>query len=310
MLAERGARAIALKADFIQRPDYQALLTDVERQLGPVNILVNNAAFATLKGVLEQSAEEWDEVIETNLTACMLLAKYAARSMIARGDGGKIINVGSIAGSFGTGAFPSYAISKAAMQGLTRCLAVELAPHKIQVNSLVPGWFATDMTEWIRTGPEYAAALKTMIDRTPRGPLRRGGGNYWWGAIPGFIGVRPYDRCGVGDRRWVLGSAIEFTTCQAARDVSREPRFPRRDARRPRARTASQARPTPGLSRSWQVAADVSRETSLAVFLFYFSDDFDRVGEEFHPLGSFWFRRSQLRKANCSASLTDLFRCR
>jgi len=108
-------------------------------------------------------------VIETNLTACMLLAKYAAQSMIARGVGGKIINVGSIAGSVGTGAIPSYAISKAGMQGLTRCLAVELAPHKIQVNSLVPGWFATDMTEWIRTGPEYAAALKTMVDRTPRG---------------------------------------------------------------------------------------------------------------------------------------------
>jgi 2-dehydro-3-deoxy-D-gluconate 5-dehydrogenase len=169
LLAARGARAIALKADFIHRPDYQALLGEVERQFGPLNILVNNAAFATLKGLLDQSAEEWDEVIETNLTACMLLARHAAHSMIARGGGGKIINVGSIAGSFGTGAFPSYAISKAGMQGLTRCLAVELAPHNIQVNSLVPGWFATDMTEWIRTGPEYAAALKTMIDRTPKG---------------------------------------------------------------------------------------------------------------------------------------------
>jgi 2-dehydro-3-deoxy-D-gluconate 5-dehydrogenase len=172
LLTGRGARAIALKADFIQRPDYQALLEEVEHQLGPVNILVNNAAFATLKGILEQSAEEWDEVIETNLTACMLLAKYAGQSMIARGGGGKIINVGGVAGSFGTGAFPSYAISKAEMQGLTRCLAVELAPHNIQVNSLVPGWFATDMTEWIRTGPEYAGALKTMIDRTPKGRFR------------------------------------------------------------------------------------------------------------------------------------------
>jgi 2-deoxy-D-gluconate 3-dehydrogenase len=169
LLAERGARAIGLTADFIQRPNYQSLLAEVERQLGPVNILVNNAAFAILKGVLEQSAEEWDEVLETNLTACLLLAKYAAQSMIARGHGGKIINVGSIAGNFGTGAFPSYAISKAGMQGLTRCLAVELAPHKIQVNSLVPGWFATDMTEWIRSDPAYAAPLKAMIDRTPRG---------------------------------------------------------------------------------------------------------------------------------------------
>ncbi|HTT74562.1 MAG TPA: SDR family oxidoreductase [Candidatus Binataceae bacterium] len=169
LLAERGARAIALKADFIERPDYQALLGEVERQLGGVSILVNNAAFAILKGVLEQSAEEWDDVIETNLTACFLLAKHAAQSMIARGSGGKIINVSSIAGNFGTPVFPSYAVSKAALQGLTRCLAIELAPHNIQANSLVPGWFATDMTQWIRTDPAYAAALQEMVQRTPRG---------------------------------------------------------------------------------------------------------------------------------------------
>jgi 2-deoxy-D-gluconate 3-dehydrogenase len=169
LLQKRGAKAISLKANFIERPDYQGLIAEIERQLGPVDILFNNAAYATLKGLLDQTAEEWDGVIETNLTACAMLAKYAAQSMIARKSGGKIINVGSIAGNFGTSAFPSYAISKAGLQGLTRCLAVELAPHNIQVNSLVPGWFATDMTEWIRTGPEYAAALREMIRRTPRG---------------------------------------------------------------------------------------------------------------------------------------------
>ena len=169
LLKERGTSAISLHANFIERPDYRGLVGETERQLGPVSILFNNAAYATLKGLLDQTAEEWDGVLETNLTACAMLAKYAAQSMIARKSGGKIINVGSIAGDFGTAAFPSYAITKAGMQGLTRCLAVELAPHKIQVNSLVPGWFATDMTQWIRTGSEYAAALKAMIDRTPRG---------------------------------------------------------------------------------------------------------------------------------------------
>ncbi|MGA2409468.1 MAG: SDR family oxidoreductase [Candidatus Binataceae bacterium] len=168
LLAERGSPAIALKADFIQRPDYQAIIAEVAVRLGPVDILVNNAAFAILKGVLDQSAEEWDDVIETNLTACFLLAKYAAQSMIPRG-GGKIINVGSIAGNYGTPVFPSYAVSKAGLQGLTRCLAVELASHNIQANALVPGWFATDMTEWIRTGPAYAKALREMVQRTPRG---------------------------------------------------------------------------------------------------------------------------------------------
>ena len=144
-------------------------------------------------------------MIETNLTVCTLLAKGTQpESMIARDGGGKIINVGSIAGSFGTGAFPSYAISKAAMQGLTRCLAVELAPHKRQVNSLVPGWFATDMTEWIRTGPEYAAALKTMIDWTPRGRFGEVEEITGGALFLGFIGLRPYDRRGVGDRWRIL----------------------------------------------------------------------------------------------------------
>jgi 2-dehydro-3-deoxy-D-gluconate 5-dehydrogenase len=169
MLGERGAQAISLEANFIERPNYQELIAEAERLLGPINILVNNAAFAILKGVLDQTPEEWDDVIETNLTACFLLAKYTALSMIGRGGGGKIINVSSIAGNFGTPVFPSYAVSKAALQGLTRCLAIELAPHNIQVNALVPGWFTTDMTEWIRTDPAYAGALQEMIQRTPRG---------------------------------------------------------------------------------------------------------------------------------------------
>jgi NAD(P)-dependent dehydrogenase (short-subunit alcohol dehydrogenase family) len=144
-------------------------MDEVERVLGPIDILVNNAAFAILKGVLDQTAEEWDEVIATNLNACFLLAQIAARSMVARKRGGKIINVSSIAGNFGSPVFPSYAVAKGGLQQLTRCLAIELAPHNIQINSLLPGWFSTDMTDWIRNWPEWAEGLKEMIQRTPRG---------------------------------------------------------------------------------------------------------------------------------------------
>ncbi len=168
MLHQRGARALALKTDLANRPQTSASFEAVERELGPVDILVNNAGFAILKGVLDQTDEDWDAVIETNLTAAFRLSRMAARSMAARG-GGKIVNVSSIAGNFGTPVFPSYAVSKGGMQQLTRCLALELAPHNIQVNSLLPGWFTTDMTDWIRNWPEYAEALKEMIQRTPRG---------------------------------------------------------------------------------------------------------------------------------------------
>jgi 2-dehydro-3-deoxy-D-gluconate 5-dehydrogenase len=122
-----------------------------------------------LKGLLEHTEDDWDSVLATDLTASFLLSKYAAQSMIRQGRGGKIINVASIAGFKGTGVFPSYAVSKGGLLQLTRCLAIELAPHRIQVNSLAPGWTTTDMTNWIRTDPQYAELYKEMVTRTPAG---------------------------------------------------------------------------------------------------------------------------------------------
>jgi 2-deoxy-D-gluconate 3-dehydrogenase len=168
-LRAAGGPALALRVDLSERNRLKPALDEVERGLGPIDILVNNAAFAILKGVLDQTAEEWDSVIEVNLNACFLLAKFVARRLIERGCGGKIINVSSIAGNAGTPVFPSYAVAKAGLQGLGRCLAIELAPHNIQVNALVPGWFSTDMTDWIRNWPKYTEALKEMVQRTPRG---------------------------------------------------------------------------------------------------------------------------------------------
>ncbi|MGH8012157.1 MAG: SDR family NAD(P)-dependent oxidoreductase [Candidatus Binataceae bacterium] len=167
-ITECGVPALALPVDLTRRAQLEPALREAERSLGGLDILVNNAAMAVLKGILEQSAEEWDRVLETNLNACFLLTKYAAQSMITR-KRGKIINVSSIAGHFGTPVFPSYSVAKGGLQQLTKCCALELAPYNIQVNSLMPGWFDTDMTDWIRNWPEYAEAHKEMIQRTPRG---------------------------------------------------------------------------------------------------------------------------------------------
>ena len=164
-----GVPGLALRVDLAERPALKPALEEIERTLGPIGILFNNAAFAILKGVLDQTPDEWDSVLAVNLNAPFALAKYVAQSMVRRGAGGKIINVSSIAGNAGSPIFPSYVVAKGGLQALTRCLALELAPHQIQVNSLLPGWFSTDMTDWIRNWPEYAEVLKEMVQRTPRG---------------------------------------------------------------------------------------------------------------------------------------------
>jgi NAD(P)-dependent dehydrogenase (short-subunit alcohol dehydrogenase family) len=163
-----GNAAMALKLDVSQRKTLKPALDSIERELGPIDILVNNAAFAVLKSLLDHTEEDWDSVLETDLTSCFLLSKYAAQSMIPRRTG-KIINVASVGGYKGTPIYPSYGVSKGGLLQLTRCLAIELAPHNIQVNSLAPGWTTTDMTDWIRNDPQYAAVKQEMITRTPAG---------------------------------------------------------------------------------------------------------------------------------------------
>ena len=159
-----GPPAVALAVDVADRSQLQPALAAVERDLGPVSILVNNAAVAAFGGVLDLSPEDWDRVIETDLTACFLLAKYAAQSMTKR-QAGKIINLASTYSLFGSAFAPSYSAAKGAIMQLTKSLAIELAPHNIQVNAILPGWIDTDLTGPIKGMPLY----KEILTRTPAG---------------------------------------------------------------------------------------------------------------------------------------------
>ena len=167
-LKDAGARAVALAVDVTNRTALEPAFRRVEAELGPVDILVNNAGIANLSGgILQETAESWDSVIETQLNAVFLLSKLAAASMAAR-KRGKIINLGSMYSYFGAGPIPSYSAAKGAIVQLTKSMAIELAPHGIQVNAIAPGWIETDMTAAVRT-----EALKAMNDeilaRTPAG---------------------------------------------------------------------------------------------------------------------------------------------
>jgi len=167
-LEATGAPAISVRVDLTDRAALEPAVRRVEAELGPVDILVNNAGIVSISGgVLQESLESWDEVIETQLNSVFLLSKLAAASMAQR-EGGKIINVGSMYSYFGSGLVPSYSAAKGAIVQLTKSMSIELAPHGIQVNAIAPGWVETDMTAPIRT-EELEAMNDEIISRTPAG---------------------------------------------------------------------------------------------------------------------------------------------
>ena len=160
-----GVHSIAVKVDMTQRAALEPALNTVESELGSVSILVNNAGNVSLSGgVVNERPEDWDCVIETQLNSVFLLSKLAARSMIGR-KRGKIINIGSMYSYFGSGLIPSYSAAKGAIVQLTKSMAIELAPHNIQVNAIAPGWIETDMTAPVRTMP----LNDEILARTPAG---------------------------------------------------------------------------------------------------------------------------------------------
>jgi len=192
-----GVPSVAVKVDVTNRAELEPALNKVESELGGINILVNNAGNVSLSGgVLLETPEDWDTVIETQLNAVFLLSKLAAKSMLSRKHG-KIINIGSMYSYFGSGLIPSYSAAKGAIVQLTKSMAIELAPHNIQVNAIAPGWIETDMTAPVRT-----MAMKPMNDeilaRTPAGR---------WGQAEEVAGTAIY----------LAGRASDFVTGETIR---------------------------------------------------------------------------------------------
>jgi 2-deoxy-D-gluconate 3-dehydrogenase len=167
-LQEIGHPAMVLRVDLTQRDQLEPAMEQIEGTLGPVTTLVNNAGVVSLSGgILQESATDWDSVIETQLNSVFLMSKTVAKRMTARGAG-KIINIGSMYSYFGSGLIPSYSAAKGAIVQLTKSMAIELAPYNIQVNAIAPGWFKTDMTAPVRSA-EMKEMNDEIIARTPTG---------------------------------------------------------------------------------------------------------------------------------------------
>lgn len=141
-----GGEAISIPGDVSKRDDVEAMITTMIEHFGGIDILVNNAGISFYKPLLEHEEEDWDHVLGVNLKSIFFGCKYAIPTMMDRG-GGVIINIGSCHAFATQPHCTSYAASKAGMVGFTRSLALEMAPHRIRVNTLVPGAFWTDMAK-------------------------------------------------------------------------------------------------------------------------------------------------------------------
>ena len=199
-LHQIGRPALALRLDVTDRAALAPAMARVERELNGLDILVNNAGIAILGGgVLTESAESWDATVETHLNASFLLSQLAARSMVKRRSG-KIINLASMYSFFGSSLVPSYSAAKGAIVQLTKSMAIEFAPHNIQVNAIAPGWIETDMTARVRESPMNDEILL----RTPAGRC-----SSWPRHLLSLACRRLHHRCHASGRWRLLHSLTE-----------------------------------------------------------------------------------------------------
>ncbi|WP_068645292.1 SDR family NAD(P)-dependent oxidoreductase, partial [Variovorax soli] len=162
-----GARhaPLFLRADLTDIAALRSAIDQVRAAHGPITVLLNNAANDTRHSIEETTPESWDAGVAVNLRHQFFAAQAVAPDMRAAG-GGSIVNFGSVSWKLKQGGMPVYTTSKSAVQGLTRSLARDLGPHKIRVNTLVPGWVMTErqIKLWVTETSREEIAKGQCID--------------------------------------------------------------------------------------------------------------------------------------------------
>ncbi|MBI1400250.1 2-dehydro-3-deoxy-D-gluconate 5-dehydrogenase KduD [Hyphomonas sp.] len=161
-----GRKFAFVPADFSKPSTAGDVAAKAETPFGPINILVNNAGTIKRNDALDFTESDWDEVMDVNLKSVFFLSQAVARSMVAGGDGGKIINIASMLSFQGGIRVASYTSSKSGVAGLTKLLANEWAKHGINVNAIAPGYFATNNTDALRADEKRNTEI---LGRIPAG---------------------------------------------------------------------------------------------------------------------------------------------
>jgi 2-deoxy-D-gluconate 3-dehydrogenase len=161
-----GRRCVSVGADLTSQSEIPQIVERVVKELGRIDILINNAGMIRRADILEFTEKDWDDVINLNQKTLFFLSQAVAKQMVRQGSGGRIINIASMLSFQGGIRVSSYTASKSAVMGLTRILANELAVHRITVNAIAPGYMATENTAPLRADAKRSAEI---LGRIPAG---------------------------------------------------------------------------------------------------------------------------------------------
>ncbi|MEO7335225.1 MAG: SDR family oxidoreductase [Caldimonas sp.] len=146
--------------DVADEASVEAAFAGFDRQGLEIDILINNAGIQHRKPMLELELADWQRVIDTNLTAAFLVGRQAAKRMVERGRGGKIINIGSLTSEAARATVAPYTVAKGGIKMLSKAMAAEWARFDIQANSIGPGYILTDMNTALVNDPKFDAWVK------------------------------------------------------------------------------------------------------------------------------------------------------
>jgi glucose 1-dehydrogenase/3-oxoacyl-[acyl-carrier protein] reductase len=158
-----GVRAIAVKADVASRGEVEPMFEKVNKELGPIDVLVNNAGIETIVPFLELTDDQWTRLVDVDLRAAWLCSQVFCRRAIAEGRTGNIVNIGSIQAAKVLPGRTHYAPAKLALEALTRNMSAEVTPQGIRVNCIHPGLIDTPMTEWVMKNPDILPQVLAQI---------------------------------------------------------------------------------------------------------------------------------------------------
>jgi NAD(P)-dependent dehydrogenase (short-subunit alcohol dehydrogenase family) len=168
----KGRRAIAVQADVAKRDEVEPMIERVWKELGPIDVLVNNAGIETIVPFLELTDDQWTRLVDVNLRAAWLCSQVYCRRALAESRKGNIIHIGSIQAAKVLPGRTHYAPTKLGLEALTRNMSAEMTPQGIRVNCVHPGLIDTDMTAWVMKSPDILPNVLAQISMGRAGQPR------------------------------------------------------------------------------------------------------------------------------------------